>query len=63
LSGNFVNSSFESKKKNMRVSELRVLQVKFRKKTSRKPREFTSEKRRVRRRNEGEEEKWLFLIS
>jgi hypothetical protein len=29
----------------------------------RKPREFTSEKGRVRRRKEGEEEKWLFSIS
>jgi len=40
----------------MRVSELRVLQVRFRKQTLRKPREFTSEKGRVRRRKEGLEE-------
>jgi hypothetical protein len=49
----------------VRVSELRVLQVRFRKKNLRKPREFTSEKGRVRRRKEGggEEEEWLFSIS
>jgi len=47
----------------VRVSELRVLQVRFRKKTSRKPRKFTSGKGRVRRRKEGEEEEGLFSIS
>jgi hypothetical protein len=36
-----------------------VLQVKFRKKNLRKPREVTSMKGRVRRRKEGEEEKGL----
>jgi hypothetical protein len=47
----------------MRVSELRVLQVRIRKKTLRKPREFTSGKGKVRRRKKGEEEKGLFSIS
>jgi hypothetical protein len=47
----------------VRVSELGVLQVRFRKKTLRKPREFTSEKGRVRRRKEGQEEEWFFSIS
>jgi hypothetical protein len=45
------------------ISEPRVLQVRFRKKTLRKPREFTSGKRRVRRMKEGEQEKGLFSIS
>jgi hypothetical protein len=40
-----------------------VLQVKFRKKTLRKPREFTSKKERVGTRKEGEEQKGLFSIS
>ena len=40
-----------------------MLQVKFRKKNLRKPREVTSMKGRVRRRKEGEEENGLFSIS
>jgi len=47
----------------VRVSELRVLQVRFMKKTLRKPREFTIGKGRVKRRKKGEEEKGLFSIS
>jgi len=47
----------------VRVSKLRVLQVRIRKKNLRKPREFTSGKGRVRRRKKGEEEKGLFSIS
>jgi hypothetical protein len=61
LRGNLANSSFKSKKQ-LIVSEPRVLQVRFMKKTLRKSREFTSGKGRVRRMKEGEEEKGLFSI-